>query len=204
MNRVEIVVLANSVKFHQHCVAGKRVSGGGWIRPVSDDGGGELNHNQVMCQNPYGTFGVKTLQKVVINLWKHAPLPHQPENYVVADGIWQQNYNIPEGDLSDYLDTPRDLWGTTDRVAHGEIVSGRYAVAQSLYLVRVSNLRLYLNQYNKRRAQFTYNNTRYDLAVTDPNFDHITKDNGQVMGLLCISLAGEYQGHCFKIVASIF
>lgn len=63
MSQHEVVVLANSIKHHQHCVAGKLVSNGHWVRPVSTPEGGELSDAQAKIQNPHGTFNVKPLQK---------------------------------------------------------------------------------------------------------------------------------------------
>ena len=66
MSQFEVVVLANSIKHHQHCVAGKLVSNGQWVRPVSNLQGGELSDAQARSQNPYGMFNAKPLQKVII------------------------------------------------------------------------------------------------------------------------------------------
>lgn len=203
MQNIELVILANSVKHHQHCVAGKNTANGQWIRPVSNTAGAELSHAQARCRNPYGSFDVRPLQKVIMSFTDHAPLPHQPENYVIDNSDWVQHYRIADHELSRYLDRPNDLWGTTDRIEYRSIVSGQIVIPQSLYLVMVDDLNLYMNQYNRRRAAFTYSGINYDLAVTDPNFDRITQNNQAVQGILCVSLGGEYQGSSFKIVATI-
>ncbi|WP_110690564.1 dual OB domain-containing protein [Salinicola endophyticus] len=204
MNNVEIVILANSVKHHQHCVAGKCTATGQWVRPVSDANGAELSHAQAQCQNPHGTFNVKPLQKVLMGFSTHVPLAHQPENYVIDGSMWRQNYRISDGELNQYLDQPGDIWGHADRVPHALILSGQIVVGQSLYLIAVDNLNLYRNQHDRRRASFSYRGTGYDLAVTDPNFDRITQNNEEVKGILCVSLGEEYQGDCFKLVATVF
>ncbi len=200
MTQAEIIVLANSVKHGQHCVAGKCVNTGNWIRPVSDANGAELSDEQVKYQNPYGTFGVKPLQKIRMGFSQHVPLSHQPENYLIDGNLWQQNYSIGEADLAAHLDTPSDLWGDGNRVQHSLITMEYYNIAQSLYLVQVDNL----NLDDKRRASFYYNGTNYDLAVTDPEFDNILREQREVNGILCISLGEEYQGYCYKLVATIF
>lgn len=204
MNNIEVVILANSVKHHQHCVAGKCIANGQWVRPVSNTDGAELSHAQAQCQNPYGTFNVKPLQKVIMNFSTHAPLAHQPENYVIDGPAWRQNYGISVGELNHYLDHPNDIWGRTDRVHHASIVLGQIVIEQSLYLIAVNNLNLYINQYDKRRASFSYDGINYDLAVTDPNFDRIAQNNEVVRSILCVSLGEEYQDNCFKLVATIF
>jgi len=203
MKNIEVVILANSVKHNQHCVAGKCVTNGQWIRPVSNIHGAELSHTQAQCKNPYGTFNVKPLQKVYMGLSTHAPLSHQPENYLIDCSVWRQNYRIPNQDLDQYLDEPDDLWGSADRVPYARIASGDLVIEQSLYLVAVKKLNLYRNQYNRRRASFLYGGINYDLAVTDPNVDSVIDGNQNVKGILCVSLGEVYQGSCFKIVAGI-
>ena len=201
---MEIVILANSVKHHQHCVAGKCTSSRQWVRPVSNANGAELSHEQAQCQNPHGTFNVKPLQKVIMNFSAHAPLAHQPENYVIDGVTWRQNYKINENELNLYLDQPDDIWGNSDRVDHALILSGQIPIGQSLYLIAVDNLNLYKNRYDRRRASFSYRGTNYDFAVTDPNFDRITQSSEEIKGIICVSLGEEYQGSCFKLVATVF
>jgi hypothetical protein len=204
MSQVEIIVLANSVKHNQHCVAGKLLDNSQWVRPVSNPQGGELSDEQARIQNPHGIFYVKPLQKIYMGLSSHAPLPHQPENYVTDNTIWRQHYRIEVSELINYLDTPTDIWGQSDRVVFSQIQSGHIKIEQSLYLLKVSDLKLYKNQYNKRRASFIYNQTQFDLAATDPNFDRLLQDQSELQGVICVSLGEEYQGHCFKLVATIF
>ena len=199
-----IVVLANSVKHQQHCVAGKCIITKKWIRPVANANGAELSHDQAKYENPYGKFNVKPKQKIEISLESHVPLPNQPDNYLIDNIRWQQKYVIEDHELSNYLDSPNDLWGQGDRVPFSVIENEEIIVTQSLYLVQVENLELYMNQYDKRRASFHYNGHAYDLAVTDPNFDTILNDEIEANGVLCISLGEEFEGNCYKLVATIF
>jgi len=208
--RKVIVVFANSVKHGKHCVAGKDVQTGRWIRPVGDTSGAELNHDQCLCVNPYGKYMVKPLQKVEIELTTHAPLANQPENYLVSDAEWTQRYKIEAHDVVEYLDTPETLWGIGNSVAFSEIENGTVQIRQSLYLVKIDNLNLYKNTFGKRRAWFYYNGNNYDLPVTDPNFDSLLQ-NPQHQSILCVSLGekfipvpeGSNEYACYKIIATI-
>jgi len=204
MLKTNIVVLANSVKHNDHCVAGKCLSTKKWVRPVSDTSGAELTGEQASCRNPYGLFEVKPMQKVVVGLSQHSPLINQPENYVVDNSEWLQDYNIDDNQLLNYLDTPSDLWGAGDRVPYTNIVNGSTPISQSLYLVQVSNLMLYVRDSYRRRASFTYNGNDYDLAVTDPEFDKIVSDGKETNNILCISLGEVFYDNCFKLVATVF
>ncbi|MCX7113384.1 MAG: hypothetical protein NTX45_25410 [Proteobacteria bacterium] len=203
-----IVVFANSVKHGKHCVAGKDVQTGRWVRPVGDSSGAELNDDQCKYSNPYGKYMVKPLQKVEVEVTKHCPLPNQPENYLVGNAEWTQQYKIEPSEVVDYLDTPETLWGIGNSIPFSDIENSTVQILQSLYLVKVDNLNLYNNLYNKRRASFSYRGNNYDFPVTDPKFDSLLQ-NPQNQSILCVSLgekfipegSGEYS--CYKIVATI-
>ncbi len=199
-----IVILANSIKHNEHCVAGKCIETKQWIRPVSTMEGAELNREQSTFHNIHGNYMVKPMQKIEMYFHSVAPLVNQPENHLINDQQWQQKYKIKEHELSQYLDHPENIWGETDRVSYVEIVQNHLTIPQSLYLIQVENLRLYINEYQKRRANFLYNGVTYDLAVTDPNFDKHVSEGYEGVGILCISLGEEYQDSCFKLVATVF
>lgn len=199
-----VVILANSIKHGKHCVAGKCVDTNKWIRPVADMSGKELDDKQSSYSNKYGTFIVKPMQKIQMSLEKHAPLVNQPDNYVISNTRWHQQYKIENSELEKYLDHPETLWGNGSKVSYQAVLDDTFNIKQSLYLVKVGNLRLYVNEYNKRRASFSYNNIRYELPVTDPMFNNIISSNKQLSGILCISLGECYNDNCYKIIATIF
>lgn len=202
---IEIIILANSIKHKACCVAGKTIAGE-WVRIVADSSGKELTPEQASITNPYGTFLVKPLQKVLLNLTKHAPLLNQPENYINdPKSGWTQNFNLKFEDLSKYTDKPVSLWGdNNDRIPYTDITSSKIKIDSSLYLIKAEKATAYINTYGKRRVSFSYNGLNYDLPVTDPKFDTIEKDKEFESIYLCISLGEEYEGNCYKIVANIF
>jgi hypothetical protein len=203
MSQVEILVLANSAKHQQHCVAGKYLANGQWVRPVSTEAGAELNHNQAKYQNPYGTFTVKPLQKILMKFSRHVPLIHQPENYLIDETVWRQNYSIGLNEINNHLDHPDSLWGGGNRVSYIQIRLGTIKIEQSLYLVKVDNIQLYMKD-DKRKISFIYNELDYELPVTDPNFDKVVNDFSEICGVICVSLGEEFKGNCYKLVATIF
>lgn len=204
MEKRTIIIFANSIKHNAHCVAGKCVDTGVWIRPVSTPQGGELSDSQVQYKNIYGSFPVRVLQKIEMQFDAYTPIKNQPENYLISNSIWQQKYKITEEDLFHYLDQPDDLWGEGNNVIYDFIDNGEINIYQSLYLIKVENLKLYRNQFQRKRALFTYNQTTYELAVTDPLFDSFCNGNRAIHNVLCISLGGMFQGRCYKLVAAIF
>ena len=204
MNKT-IVILANSVKHGKHCVAGKCINTKQWIRPVANDLGKELTKEEASYVNKYGKYVVKPKQKIEMNLVKQVSLVNQPENYLIDNNSkWEQKFKIEDFELEQYLDYPSTLWGTSSNVPYNEVINNEILIEQSLYLVKVDNLQLYVNSSNKRRAKFNYNNIQYDLPVTDPQFDKIVLNNQELSGILCLSLGECFNNNCYKIVATIF
>lgn len=175
----KIIIFANSVKMKEHCVAGKDIDAKKWIRPVSASEGKELTGVQCTCvdsQNP-----VKLLQQINITFSKHDPLENQPENYLISDEQWIQCGSINRDEVIDYLDKPDNLWidrgNQNDRVAYNLIEAKTIQITQSLYLIEVEKIHIYWkdrlqwNQNSQRRGEFEYKKIKYDLAITDPNFE---------------------------------
>ena len=197
-----LVIFANSVKHHQHCVAGKDIITKEWIRPVGDKNGCELRDEQTKYQNKYGKYLVKPLQKMQIEFLEKSPLLQQPENYVISNKIWTQQYKINKEEIEFFVDNPNDLWldgiSYTDRVNYQLIQNNTIQITQSLYLIKVDVCQI--DKLN-RRAIFNHKNITYNLAITDPNIQYI--DTNQKSYYLVISLGEEFKGYCYKLVACI-
>ena len=93
----------------------------------------------------------------------------------------------------------------------------------SLYLIQSADLRLAITEFvddsghtkKKRRARFRHNGVDYDLALTDPemqrqyfpDFPHTNAgeiaDGPDPDSILCVSLAPEFMGHHYKLVAGV-
>jgi hypothetical protein len=201
----KLVILANSIKHGDRCVAGKCLSTGRWVRPVSTADGGALTFNQIQCRNSHGIFPAKNLQKVTIPLESSVPLLNQPENYLIAaNSEWQQNNKICADELVNMLDYPISLWGEGNRVSYAAIEQSQIVLEESLCLIQTENLRFEYSQYGKPRAVFFYRGVKYDLPITDQNISSIVREQRKILGILCISLAQEYYGYCYKVVAAIY
>ncbi len=136
-------------------------------------------------------------------LGPNVPLAHQPENYLITDIEWIQQYNIDVSEIRLYLDSPDTLWGDGYAVDAAMVKSGLLSIEQSLYLIEVLGLTLYKNEANKRRVAFSYNGKKYDFPVTDPNFDALLSGQIEHHGYICVSLGEEYNGRHYKIAATI-
>lgn len=207
----EIIIFAKSLKHGGFCIAGKCTYTGAWIRPVSDEKGGAIPKNQAKATNSSWErrgnqpYDIRLLSKIDINFSQHVPYLHQQENWLYnTDVIWRHNFSIDRQELHNYLDQPEDLWiveDLYDRVPECYIKN----ITNSLYLIEVQNLELYTNNFNKRRAIFFYRNIRYDLSVTDTQFDELSRNcNHYQTAILCVSLGELYSDNFYKIVAAIF
>jgi hypothetical protein len=201
---VIIVILANSVKHHNHCVAGKDIATKSWIRIVSDASGKELSNDQVRYRNPYGIYQVDTLQKIEMELGDPVPLLHQPENFLRSDSEWVQKYKLDQNELCNYVDNPVNIWGEGAALSAHDIQNGFTEIESSLYLVYVEKVHFYTSNKDKKRVRFLYNDIEYDLPVTDPNFHKYIKGHVKHNGFFCISLGENFNGYHYKIVATIF
>lgn len=213
----EIIILANSAKKGGHCVAGKDIKTGEWIRPVSTIYGGELSREQVTLRSHNYEWVAKTLNKVIINFHYHTPLSNQPENHLINLSPWKPNFKFNRKNLDKYLDTPEHIWmysSKQDRVDYRLFEHGLIQNHQSLYLIKVELITysVVLNTQGKQRlkGKFIYNDFEYTFPVTDPVY---WKYKNAPLGhtfietdkYLCLSLGEKFEatGECFKLIAAV-
>ncbi len=215
-----LVILANSVKHHLHCVAGKDISTKEWVRPVSNDAGEALTDEQSSYANKEKNWRVKPLDKITMEFSKHVPLTQQPENYLISKEKWTSSFKIERNDLAQYIDTPENIWLDTstnsNRVTTSLVTSKKIAIAQSLYLIKINILNLQVSteqidgvDKRKLKGSFEYNSVLYeDLTITDPKIwsEYKEKPIGkyEVKDVyLCLSLGEEFHEYYYKIIAAI-
>lgn len=226
-----LLVLANSwKKLPSRCVAGREITMdeknnlyiiGDWIRPVSAQGQeGSLSPSEITL-NTGSTVAVWDFVRVPVS--GPSGNPYQPENCTIDGSQWMSvtsKYQKPP--LSLLEENPPDLWlqpgVKTDRVEHAYLQT--HLPAQTLYCIRPTQLTLsfYTNAFanRKRRVEFAYNGVDYDLGLTDPVASDRYCPNVPAQGqpshdrglnvndhLLCVSLAGDFNGWHYKVVAAV-
>jgi hypothetical protein len=228
-----IVILANSVKKNDHCIAGKeviiqngKISYGQWIRPVSEHGDeGALSASQCSLT---GGNNPAIWDVVDVSLLRPEAYAPQPENWIIDESKpWRK---VVLNDLPAIaMDAPPNLWidqtQKNDRVHPANL--GKLKQVASLYLIRPKNLRLRVGwdsfqgepPKHKRRAYFEYQGEPYDLGLTDPAIEqkycspYPAKDAGMPLVplkdpadcVLCISLTRPFSftGCHHKVVATV-
>lgn len=158
----------------------------------------------------------------------HVGDPLQPENRLIeTSGRWRSVnalYQKPGLDL--LREEPKSIWlqsgERVDRVSPAYLK--RSPPKQSLYMIHVPGIhaRFEWNEWDgrykqRRRALFSYRSVNYELNITDPAFSErhraqfpakgqpsktfaVTPPNGCY---LCVSLAPEFNGYHYKVVATI-
>lgn len=227
--RKRLLVLANSAKHADRCVAGRELLAAGgevrlgrWVRPVSRHGNGEL----WAAEHAYpGGRSVAVLDIATVALDGYLPDPGQPENWALACPVEWADRTTRRGrpPAAALVETPPDLWlqpgQPTDRVTH-EFVLAR-PPEQSLYVIRPESLRLAFWSEDrggytkrKRRCLIRYNGIGYDLPLTDPAAtarygadvpapDEPSLEVPVADALVCVSLAGDFHGHHYKVAATV-
>lgn len=212
------VCLSNSKKNNDFCVAGKLIDKDGtigeWIRPI----------------NQYGTItsedcsysdhsSASTLDIISATFLKATPQKFQTENYTIDSKFyWEKvdEYEYTNATLSLLCDAPNSLWDNNHESCGGinDQVSPQEAqkIDESLYFIYVGKLTINASKWGnklKLRGEFVYNNTTYNLKITDiywldfyenqPLGTHIHKN-----AYITISLALDtFGGFHYKLIADI-
>ena len=218
---VGLICLANSRKYGGRCVAGLRLDGSGWIRPVTldRDSKGALPLQSIRLEDGSEP---RLLDAIEIVVREDLPAAHHPENWLVDRAPWKLvgrpgNFGL----LDPFVERGPLLLGSTgDRVP--EQVFADHPARASLALVRPDNDRVtWQNREShngglQHRAQFSLKGQPYNLVITDPAWEiRLGRfEAGEVhpsrLGirpgawiLLTISLGEPFNGYCYKYVAGV-
>ena len=232
MQSKTLLILANSIKNCERCIAGREVvwndhgyTFGPWVRPISDHGEGELSREEIQRDD---RTEVAVLDFADVRLARHAGDPCHPEDWFVhGQRPWSRPVRYCKNPPPSALEErPRDLWlepgSKSDRASHAFVTA--QSPAFSICVVAATNLRLVcmaefnpaeLRTVRKYRAQFAYNGAEYDLSLTDPaateryfrgqSANEKIRTVGLDASLICVSLTPEFRktGYHYKVVATI-
>lgn len=182
---VRLVCLAYSRKQGERCLAGRSfVEGtvGQWIRPVSDQGDGEVPESMLQYD---GGDSVGLMDILDVQVLGPRPRSHQRENWLLDSAFRPvQKGQVKWDQLDGMLDPADDLWvnGSHSYNGHNDRVSAYQPgpLNGSLRLIHVENLTLFVGYLPRPpgqpfkkgppqvRAIFEYHGNRYNIKVTDP------------------------------------
>jgi hypothetical protein len=232
MRESQFLCLAASRRDGGNCIAGIDLDSGDWIRPVNSRSTGAFGDHElfVLDAKTGKRKFIAPLDVLSLHLEKHVGNNAQPENWEITPASYEHPYVLfaqftDRNDLDKlipYLDkTGRLLHNYGCSVQESEVKSR--ALTHSLSLVRPDQLhwkvcenRTYSNK-TQVRAEFRFEQTLYNLVVTDPVWESRCRQLGvgryphstisgekaeQVM--LTISLAAvPLHGYHYKLVAGV-
>jgi hypothetical protein len=218
--RIRFICLANSRKLAGRCVAGLRSDSDEWIRPVSQDSEGTLLRRHYVLDDGKEAAPLDVIE---LHVSEHRPKPYQPENWVLGNEQWKLIKRLDPKDayvlLKKVLVTGPELFGNAgDRVPLSGLQD--QPIPRSLALIEPTDVSWHIatsiRGTRQTRALFSLGRASYDLAVTDPVWEHRLKsldlgvhsreaanvESDDVL-LFTISLGGPFQGQCYKLIAGI-
>ena len=219
MPEVEFICLANSRRPGGRCVAGLRMDGKGWVRPVNSIGGTIFRQQYTLDDGREAAI----FDVIRVSLKEQCPQSYQPENWIVENEPWRlvRRLTLSEAStfLSSNISTSLSFPGDQlDRVYAAALAQN--PVAASLALIEPDSIQWYIttNIKNRRqtRAKFELGGLPYDFVITDPQWEHRLEalplgvhnriDAGVSQGdrlLFTISLGAPKGGYCYKLVAAV-
>jgi hypothetical protein len=215
MPSIEMIILAKSKKLGGKCIAGLRIDGGGWVRPVAPSPDGTLfpQHFTLANGSP-----AEVLDVVKIEVKEPRPEPYQPENWVISDKKWKliarPGSEEHQSTIWENIVTGPTLLGNQSDRIHVRRFEEQPAEA-SLALITPSKIEWTIGTdvrgHRQTRAILKLKGTMYDLAVTDeawrkhlsklPEGSHPAKSGEEF--LLTISLGEPFNNYCYKLVSAV-
>jgi len=200
-----IIVLANSRKMMNRCIAGIDIDTGKWIRPCYGDGNDGIPYDirQVNGGEP------KLLDVIRLSLKKDGPnREYQPENRGLFKKRWEKIAEASIRDVIKYVNTRTPIfYNATDRVGIREIEKIPRQDRYSLCLIETKVKFVTGAADGKKRvyANFKYGKVEYRLTVTDFEFEKSFPpySERETECLLTISLGVPYRNYCYKLVAGV-
>lgn len=173
----EIICLASSIKNNGLCIAGLKIDGSGWLRPISQRSDGALDVNDYILDN---NCKPKIFDILRIECSEHRPSCHQPKNWIISNKKWefvgisndQQIKEIIEPERQRNSSLSNLLGDLSDKIQY-ELLQQQNA-SSSLACVRPENIIYWsVGRYDVKknyRVIFSLNQNTYNLKITDPNW----------------------------------
>lgn len=210
---MRLLVLANSFKEGGRCPAGIELDSNNkvvlinnkpkWVRPIC---------NTEHCQVPTHLVShIKILDIIEISNIQDAANGYQSENVLFDESSIRVIGRFNKANLSDVCENNyRVIFGNRGKAVPGNSIEN---LSYSLMMINIDNFEIFERTYDDNpnaqiRLIFTYNNNRYDLPITDPDFlrdyardPDLISNVGEL--ILVLSLGVVWKDWYYKLVASI-
>ena len=211
-NKTTLVIMANSYRDGERCVAGIDVKTGEWVRPVSGPEGKPVTWDM----RNVGGEEPQLLDVVEMSLQSHGPdLGCQPENRILHSERWKKVGILTAKKAAAYCENAETILHNHDNfvdLAYFATIPKRQW--KSLQLVRPTSVEFYATTWeNKKRWRVLLRhgkNNQLDLPLTDPKAIERLNSSEAISPncLLTISLGGPWPSDsvtpkCYKLVAGV-
>ena len=195
----KLLLVANSRKLKGRCLAGIDLETGEWIRPVSDEDHGAIP--PAWCDS--GGRSVQPLDVVEVDLQRHVPMPHQPENWLMGSPHIKRSFTMTLEQSASLLlpqINRKSVLTATEKALKAASVR-REPVNASLSLFGVDSARVGRNDQGKLRVWFRFLDQPWELSYTGVSSPEIEREHASA--LICVSLAEEWRDEHWKLAASL-
>ena len=178
-----LVILANSTKYSGHCIAGKDLDTGEWVRLINNQPRPFSNSD---LKKLYGEpEGPSLLTCVKISFQEKCPLYYQPENELITGDTWEKIGEYPHEKIGLLEDAHYPCWlgnaayGSPDNIP-ASICNSNLPLSVSLHFRKLNksennvaiSYKPHDNGYHPRLG-FRLNNIYYNLGITDINYPRL-------------------------------
>lgn len=191
----DIVILANSRRHNGHCIAGKDIATGEWIRPINTLGRSQIRQDQstfldedlkILTGSPSGP---QLLDCVRIGFEGRCPLYYQPENIAIDGLTWERRSSFAYSRIHELIDPP-EICCLQDTDPYYKMIPAKDLIGKppksSLSFIRLrqqaNNVTIdhTLSQAGnpQHRLGFDYGSKRYDLPITDYRYENLVAQSG--------------------------
>jgi len=217
MTLTRLVVLANSWKHHDYCLAGVDLATGRWVRPVTALEDGRVRRRDMKL----GGHFPRLLDVLDVPLDETGPdFGFESENRTILPGRWHRRGRWNPEKLLQYVERPRHVLHNHKKyVTPTELQAKPFQDRVTLQLIRVD--RFEVRDFRKQpddkpswKGSITSGRRKLDLSITDPAFAEKLNSGYEPAGpcLLTMSLGMPYKPPfwredeelaCWKLIAGV-
>lgn len=184
-----LIVLANSWKHHDYCIAGINPETGKWLRPVSDLNDGRITKNAMQLDG----YFPQLMDVIEIPLADDGPdFGFERENRSILPGRWRLAGRATIADLMAFAETPRLVLHNDKRYVTMEDMQRKpfkdRATLQLLHVGDFSVRRVQVIEKNYWSGQIKSGANTINPRITDPEY-HARLDSGHAPLKQCLLTA---------------
>ena len=210
-----ILLLANSAKKHERCLAGIDLDTGSWIRPVSSKESGAVPTSKTIIEGTH----LKPLDVIELRRSYHVPVPWQRENWLFEMDSLRRVRTVDMDDAYEALKQVSDLNASfvaaSPTPVNHEFYSQCIFDYPSLALLAVPDFQIVPSRNHKdqwrNRINFRHGSLDWDLSLTDIRYpawqntgsEPISTAGGKAF--ICVSVGENLEGfdRHYKIAAGL-